>query len=157
LFFPGYYKAADPEWEWGVGGRPVGRDFAASWFFHPRDFDLFRRDVEHFCGGRWRYSGGTDLVVASGHVPAEGDITIDWNSTVSGPLTEADGRPTLTLAQVIERLSTDLESGGGDPAHGLEAVVERELAKAERKAARDIVVGALSEIAAALAKAGLGL
>jgi hypothetical protein len=157
LFFPGYHEASDPEMERRVGGRPVGRDFAATWFFNARDFDWFRREVEGFAEGRWRYSGGTDLVVVTGDMPGEGEITFDWNSTVTGSLTEADGTRTLTVAQVIERLSANLESEADDPAQGLEAVVTRELAKAERKAARDIVVGALAEVAAALAKAGIGL
>lgn len=76
-------------------------------------------------------------VVVTGHMPDEGDIVIDWESTLLGSLTDADGTQTLTIAQVIERLTTDLESGAEDLLYGLEAVVKREIAKAEKTVAHD--------------------
>lgn len=157
LFFPGYHKADNPDFEREAGGQPVGRDFARHWFFNPRDFDAFRRYVERASGGRWVYSGGTDLVLVTGYMPSRGEIIIDWKSTMVGSLTEPNGHRTLTIEQVIERLSTDLETDAEDRAYGLSDVVAREVAKQESRAARDIIVAALGGIAAALARSGLGL
>ncbi len=157
LFFPGYHKSDNAYLEEQAGSRRVGSGFAHDWFFNANDFNLFRAHVERASSGRWSYSGGTDLVVVNGYMPNVGDIVIDWESTLLGSLTDADGTQTLTIAQVIERLTTDLESGAEDSAYDLDAVVKRAVRRAKRTAARDITVGALAGIAAAFAKARLGL
>lgn len=90
-------------------------------------------------------------------MPVDGDIVIDWESTLTGSLTEFDGTQTVTILQVIERLTTDLETGAEDPVYDLEAVAHRELERAKGTEARDITVSALGGIAAAFAKARLGL
>lgn len=69
LFFPGYHQSDDHRLERAAGSRPVGRGFASGWYFNARDFDVFRRHVESASGKRWRYSGGTDLVLVTALCP----------------------------------------------------------------------------------------
>lgn len=157
LFFPGYHKADNAHFEQQAGSRRVGAAYAENWFFHPRDFDLFRKYVEQQSLGRWQYSGGTDLVLVNGYLPERGQIIIDWESTITGSLTEPNATHTLTIAQVIERLTRDLEAENEDSDYGVGAVVSPEAPGHKTSAARDITVGALAGIAAALGKAGLGL
>jgi hypothetical protein len=157
LFFPGYHRSDAHRLEAQVGSRRVGREFARDWYFNARDFDIFRRDVEHASAGRWRYSGGADLVVAVGYMPDVGPVTIDWQSTLSGSLTERGGTRTLTIAEAVERMSRDLEDGTEDPNFGLAEVFNRMPERTDSKALRDFTMGVLTGIAAALGKKGLGI
>jgi hypothetical protein len=84
LFFPGYYRSSrGTHFESQCGASPVGRGFARDWFFNPREFDRLRDHVERESGNRWQYSGETDLLLANAYVPDVGELTIDWESTVS--------------------------------------------------------------------------
>jgi hypothetical protein len=158
LFFPGYHISSEsPAFEREAGSRPVRREFTEQWFFNDRDFDMFRQHVQDASKGRWVYSGGTDLVLVTGYMPTAGEITIDWASTLVGSLTEPDGTKTLTIAQVIERLTTDLEKGAEDASYGVGDVVDGHIEKSATSSAREVAVAALGGIAAELAKAGLGL
>jgi hypothetical protein len=71
-------------------------------------------------------------------------------------LNDANGTKTLTVAQVIERISRDLETGGEDAAYGVGAVTEPPDASGDGTG-KKIMIGALGGIAAALGKQGLGL
>jgi hypothetical protein len=158
LFFPGYHRAADGDFETRVGSVPVGGAFSADWFFNPSDFDLFRRHVEKASDGRWGYSGGADLVLMNAWLPARGEPTVDCASTISGSLTEEGGAQTLTLGEVVERISRDLEAEMEDPAYGVRAVIDPAHPEEEgTTAARDVLVGALAGMATALGKKQLGL
>jgi hypothetical protein len=157
LFFPGYYRSsADREFERRVGGVPVGRDYADDWYFDAKGFDTLRAHIEGLCEHRWEFSGGTDLVLINAWLVADGEPTIDWASTLSGQLTEADSTPTLTLAQVVEKLTRDLVRDLEDPNYGVSAVVApSELSPPS--IAREVVASALGGIAAALGVRGLGV
>jgi hypothetical protein len=157
LFFPGYHRSGDHGLEAEVGSRRVGREFARDWYFNARDFDIFRREVEGASGGLWRYSGGADLVVAVGYMPDAGPITIDWESTMSGSLTEREGARSLTVAETVERLSQDLEDGAEDPHFGLAEVFNRMPEGTDSKALRDFTMGVLTAIAAQFGKDRLGM
>jgi hypothetical protein len=79
FFFPGYYRSAKgQEYERSVGARPAGRSHLDDWYFSPEDFEHFRHDIERYSKGRWAYSGGTDLVLASGWMTARGELSVDW-------------------------------------------------------------------------------
>jgi len=126
LFFPGYYKSGKGEYfERQARARPVGSDYAGDWYFSPTDFDRFRRHIEESSGNRWNFSGEADLVLVGGWMPEVGDPFIDWESTLSGDLTDqSSGTRSLTLGAVIERISTDLERDLEDAKYGVAAVVD---------------------------------
>jgi hypothetical protein len=158
LLFPGYYESAKGgHFEGQAGSRPVGRDFADRWYFSAADFNTLREHVERSSHGRWRFSGGADLVLVNGWMPETGEPTIDWHSTLSGELTDQDsGTSTLALSAVIERITRDLEFAIEDPNYGVAAVVDT--AATERASLiRDFIVNALGGIAAALGARGIGL
>ena len=158
LFFPGYYRSPKSrEFEINAGGRRVGQNFAENWYFSARDFDGLRRHVEYASERRWVYSGGTDLILINGWMPDRGEPTIDWASTISGRVTDqADGTRTLTLANIIERISDDLETDTEDAAYGVADVTKPNKPK-ESHVTRDIMVNAVGGIAAAIGAKVLGL
>ncbi len=159
LFFPGYHHGDERERE--ADGRPAGRQHLRDWHFHPRDFDLFRREVEGFAEGRWEYSGGTDLVLVSGWMPVVGRPTVDWSTTMSGSLTDsATGNVTLSLPEVLERVTRDLERATDSADLGVAPVVAPTEDQADRQpmnaVARDIVTNALGGVLAALGAKAFG-
>lgn len=161
LFFPGYYKSTkDPHFERQTGARRLrGIDYTADWYFNAREFDTMRRHVEKSSEQRWKYSGSADLVLVNGYSPERGEPTIDWASTVSGQVSDqAAGIWSLTLGNVIERITIDLESGTEDPAYGVGAVTDDTPPEpAVGNLTRDIMVNALGGIAAALGARFLGV
>jgi hypothetical protein len=70
------------------GARPIGRDDTGDWYFHPREFNRLREQIERASAGRWEYSGGTDLVLVNGYLPDKGEPTLDWVSTIAGQVTD---------------------------------------------------------------------
>jgi len=160
LFFPGYYKSdRDDYFESQFGALRAGQQFTRDWYFNPREFDDLRQHVEEKCQGQWRYSGEADLVLTNAYMPDQGELTIDWASTVSGPLSDpALGILTMTLATVIENLSRDLELNNEDEVFGVRAVVNPPGEDDDRtRPGREFFVSVLAEIAAALAVKPFGL
>src|SRR6266545_3406795 len=145
LFFPGYYR-----WGHMPGGRPVGAK-EDHWGFSEQAFDELRRRIEASSGGRWRYSGGDDLVLVCAYLVPDGEPVIDWASTQGGPL----GR--LDLAQVVERLTQDLEQGRGDAAYGVGDVVRPESRPSGSSSTREVVSGVIGDILGAVAVRASGL
>lgn len=151
LFFPGYYKSdRPPHFEREAGAQLVGRGFARDWYFNPRDFDRLRRHIEDESKGRWRYSGEADLLLTTAYIPSAGEITVDWSITIQGQLTD-DGTRTPSLAQCIERISGDLESGAQDPSYGVGDLVGR-VSSTSASATREFIIAVLAEMTAALGK-----
>lgn len=155
LFFPGYHRAASGEQR--AGDKPVGSGFTSDWFFDADDFNQLRRHVQERSEERWRYSGLTDLVLVCGWLAEAGEPTIDWASTISGSVSDSRGTQTLTLNEVIERISDDLESGTEDDRFGVSEVTDSAELSATGTTVRDVVVGAIAGIAAALGKGVLGI
>jgi hypothetical protein len=151
LFFPGYYRSPKVRhFEQQSGARPVGRDYAADWYFNARDLNALREHIERCSERRWEYSGGTDLVLINGWMVERGEPTIDWASTISGQLTDqAVGARTLTLGEVIERITRDLHNAIEDPSYGV-GVVTGDPPPPEGHVVRGFVLNALAEIVAAL-------
>lgn len=153
LFFPGYYRATEDR----SGARPVGSGYASNWYFQSRGFDAMREHVELSSEQRWQYSGLTDLVLVCAWIGDRGEPTVDWASTISGSVTSKDGPGTLTLSEVIERITRDLKSGAEDPSFGVGEVVDPAAPNSGGTLGRDLMVGTLSGIAASLGKGALGL
>jgi hypothetical protein len=84
------------------------------------------------------------------------DPTIDWASTISGQTAERAGSSTLTLANVIERITRDLENNAEDPSYGINEVTNGPQAS-ESHIGRDFMINALGGIAAALGARALGV
>lgn len=117
VFFPGYYQ-------YGSMNDPDAIELDEYWAFSPRAFDTFRRDLERETNRRWRYTGGSDLVLLNAVVDQSGAVTVDYESVISGPMTDSqDGTRTLTLAQVIESISNDLEAQRESSTYGVGKVV----------------------------------
>jgi len=159
LFFPGYYRSDRGDYfENQCGARSVGQGFASDWYFNPREFDAFRRHVEAKSTGRWKYSGESDLVVATAYLPEVGDLVVDWESVHSGQLTDsATGTRTLTLAMAIENISRDLECDQGDESYGVGPVVTPPVPTENSRSGREFMVAVLAQLAASLASKPLGL
>jgi hypothetical protein len=157
LFFPGYYRSTKGSaFERKQGARPIGDNYAGDWYFSPTGFNDLRIRIEQSSGNLWQYSGGTDLVLINGWLVEQGEPTIDWESTISGQVTDQSaGTQTLTLANVIEKISRDLEAGTEDRSYGAGEVTDEPPAPASH-AGRDFAVQALSGIAAALGAKALG-
>ncbi len=156
LFFPGYYQSDKPKLEKEIRSRCIGRNFAEDWYFDAFSFDTLRRHVEHESRDLWRYSGETDLVLINLWLPEHGLPIIDWESTISGSLSESERGESLSLSQVVEKISRDLESGLEDPSYGVEQVVNPSR-KQDESTAKKVMIGALGGIVAAFAKSKLGL
>lgn len=159
LFFPGYYRSTKgSHFEAEAGARPVGRTFARDWYFHPREFNELRHHIERSSMGRWEYSGCTDLVLVNGYLSERGEPVIDWASTISGQVTDqATGTRTLTLAEVVERMTRDLEAALEDPTYGVGAVTQVSPPLQDHTTVRDFMVNALAGIAAALGARVIGI
>ncbi len=158
LFFPGYNETRPDKNARRGDARRVGQGYARRWGFNAQDFDNLRRHVEERSGGRWHYSGGTDLVLINCWVPDQGEPTIDWASTICGQLTDrGEGTQTLTLANIIERITHDLEQALKDPAYGVGAVTDEPSAPTGTRATRDVAVEALGNIAAAIMMRATGM
>jgi hypothetical protein len=164
LFFPGYYRATDVAFERRVGARPVGQSYLGDWFFHPRDFDTFRRRLEGYTQCRWHYSGGTDLVLVSGWVSAHGKPSVYWDTAVSGCVTdETTAVLTLSLPEVIERVTRDVENtlasadfGVGDVTGRSDPDDPRVPSTPAPRATRDVLVNAVGGILAQLGAKAMG-
>ena len=156
LFFPGYYRASDPIPEPGYGAQPVGGEFLDNWYFHSRDFDLFRMEIERLSDGRWQYSGTTDLVLTSAWLASNSEPTVDWGTTVSGSLTDVlTGTVSVSLPEVIERLSREIDQALQSPDYGVPELTEKGGDSAP-SVARDVMSNALGGIIAALGINALG-
>jgi hypothetical protein len=159
LFFPGYFKSPESAYfESQTGAEPIGYRYGRVWYFHPREFNELRRYVERSSGGRWQYSGGTDLVLINVYLVERGEPTVDWESTISGHV--ADGSPgggNLTVANVIERVTHDLEAAVEDPAYGIGDLVDGAPVASDHSTMRDFMVNALGGIAAALGARAMGI
>jgi hypothetical protein len=102
----------------------------------------------------------TDLVLIccwlSGQIYSS-NITIDWQSALSGELTDREaGITTLTLGAIVERITRDLERGIEDGAYGVGQVVN-DPALPTSPMTRELIVNTLAGIAAALGARGLGV
>lgn len=152
LFFPGYYRSSKgAEFERRAGARPAGTSDLEEWFFSPRDFNAFRRDVSDRTNGLWHYSGGTDLVLVPGWLPADGEPLLYWDETLSGSVTDdVTGVTTKSLPEVIESISHDLEEAWNSPDYGVSDVTNPRPPDTGGSVGRDILVNTLSGILAAL-------
>jgi hypothetical protein len=160
LFFPGYYRTAgDEAAERRAGADPVGPGHLRDWYFNPRDFNRLRETVEALSEERWIYSGGTDLVLVGGWMPPEGEPLIDWESTISGCLSERSAAvETLSLPEVVERISRDIERRIEDSDYGVGPVTGAPPSPdGNGQLVRDIVANALGGIIATLGTKASGL
>lgn len=159
LFFPGYYQSEkDRYFENETGAQPVGQGHTRDWYFNPRDFNLLRQHVEKASEGRWRYSGGTDLVLINGWMPEVGDPSVDWPSTISGCVTDdSTGTVSLALPEVIERVSRDIELVLEDPSYGVGTVVDPAESTGPDSDGKKVMISALGGIVAALGKHAAGI
>jgi hypothetical protein len=155
LFFPGYYKIP-PEIS-SYGDRPLMHPGASGWHFNGLGFEMIRRFIEEHSDGRWTYSGETDLVLIGGWMPEEGEITIDWASILTGQLTDQEaGITTLTLGEVVERITRDLEGRLEDSAYGAGTVVDPSGTE-QHTTMHDFMVSALASLAAAFVGKATGI
>lgn len=153
LFFPGYYRSANPKQPPPV--EPVGSSFAKDWHFSPQGFEHLRSHVQDASEDRWRYSGLTDLVLVCAWVESQGEPIVDWRSTLSGSLSDDFGDRTLSLGEVVQRISDDLEANDEDPYFGVPEVVAPEHDPAPGGGAtREFLIGVLSSIAASFGTGG---
>jgi hypothetical protein len=151
LFFPGYYRSDDPDTERRARSRPVGTGYAANWYFSSKDVDYLRRHVQGMSQGRWRYSGGADLVLINGMLVDQGDPVIDWVSTQGWDILDATpGGPGLTLATVIESITQDFETNAEDESYGLRREDDRPPSASRGMVTRDFMIDTVREIAVAL-------
>ena len=154
LFFPGYFKSSsdnertlsEPVFPTRMSGhmprldlrprRPSGQDFLGDWYFNPDSFDAMRYELEHRSRGRFVYDGRPTLVVVQATYDEGGEPEVDWPSLAMGPLSDRrHGVRSLSLSEVVHRISTDLEQGSEDPNWGVGAVLSPQGSKRPRRTA----------------------
>lgn len=155
LFFPGYFRSDQDDFERRAGSQPIGSLFTEGWYFSPDSFDVLRCHVERETEGRWVYSGGADLLLINAYVPHQGDANIDWASIQSATLTGPDAKTQLSGA--IEKITGDLERGEEDPSYGISSLVGPAETIAADGTAKKVMIGAAAGILAAFVKSRLGL
>lgn len=156
-YFAGYYTSNLHELERQVGARRVAQGRPDSWYFNPKDFDVLRREVEAASSGRWRHSGGSDLVALTAWIPPSGAPTLDWASIVSGRLTEPDeGVLTATLSEIVEDISRDLELEMESPDFGTGRLSGPPAAVGD-SSAKQVLIGALGGFIAGIGRSAAGL
>ncbi len=154
LFFPGYYRSQRDI----PGAQSVGYRFGRDLYFQPAGFDHLRRHIEYSSEDRWCYSGDTDLVLINVYFPKRGEATVDWPSIISGQLTDVStGNRTLNLANIIERITRDLEAALEDPNYGVGDVTDRTPEAGDHPVVRDFMINALGGIAASLGARAMGM
>ena len=121
LFFPGYFQiTTTDEKSFLPGSAAVGDGFLSNWYFNARDFDSMRKHVETMSQGRFIYDGRPTIMVVRSTYDESGEPSIDWNSVAFGPLSDRwHGVKTLSLNEVVHRISIDLEHGSEDPDWGI--------------------------------------
>jgi len=154
LFFPGYYRSHRDI----PHAQPIGHSFGRDLYFQPDGFNHLRKHIEDSSQGRWCYSGDTDLVLVNVYLPNLGEPTVDWRSIISGQITDGSaGIRTLTLANIIERITRDLEAALEDPNYGIGDVTDGTPAVGDHTAVRDFMINALGGIAATLGARAMGM
>jgi hypothetical protein len=129
LFLPGYVRVTDHHKARELRGamRPVsgfGEPWGPHWFWTPEGFDAIRRAVEHRAEGRWSYEGCAQLVLVNTVLRRNETPIIDWPSIQYGSLNPArHGTSSLSVGEVIERITQDLEWGIEDGSYGVGSVV----------------------------------
>jgi hypothetical protein len=162
LFLPGYYSSREgADFERRAGAVPTGQYYTRDWYFHPGAFNSLREHIERSSEGRWHYSGGTDLVLIGGWMPDVGEPMIDWQSTISGRVTDpATATTTLSLPEIIEHISRDIEESLEAADYGVGNVTGTggaECIGAESRTMRDVMINALGGIIAALVGKATGV
>jgi hypothetical protein len=95
-------------------------------------------------------------VVVNGWLVEYGEPIVDWASTQCGQITDQSaGKWTLSLANVIEWITRDLETGAEDASYGVGEVTDGP-PPPESHNLRDFMIDALGGIAAALGARALG-
>lgn len=116
VFFPGYLR-------YGQATEADETKFDDYWSFSPRSFNEFRINLEKKTNDKWKYSGGSELVILTAIV-INGEVTVDFDSVLFGQLTDPKNQnKTLSLAEVIENISRDLEDVSEDDYYGVGTVV----------------------------------
>lgn len=177
LFFPGHFKSS---WEQErsvsrlvlpaetnrralspgtARRRPAGQDFLRDWYFDHNSFDVMRSEVETQSQRRFVYDGRPTLVVVRAVYDEGSEPVVDWASLASGPLSDRrHGTNTMTLAEVVHRISTDLEQGSADSHWGVGAVLSQDVqGQSQRTAAADIGIAAVGGTLAVWLSRMLGL
>jgi hypothetical protein len=90
-------------------------------------------------------------------MPEGGEPVIDWASTISGSLTDADEMNSLPLPKVIERITNDLRKDLEDPSYGVGEVTDDRHDPPGEGPAEKIMVAAIAGIATALGRDVLGI
>jgi len=154
LFLPGYVA---PSGKIKTSER-TGDRYARTWIFDSEGFDTIRGHVEAKSGGRWKFSGGTDLVLVNTWLSSGQDPAIDWASTAFGSLSETTtGTTTIGLAQVIERISRDLQENLEDPMYGVGEIQAAMKNSSSSSIMRDLFISVTSDIVATVATKASGI
>lgn len=115
FFFAGYaYASRDLP-----GYEPVPGPAGEPWFYHPRNFDTFRRDVEKKT--TWKYSGGADLLLTNVSYDATKEVAaLDFGSTIVCQLEIMKRQGAIESVEMFfESIFSFAEScTGDDPAWG---------------------------------------
>jgi len=111
FYFGGYHQGREARInETLIGSQGDSLD----WIFSERDFNKFRHEIE--TRTRWRYSGGTDLILANaiaGHRPDK--AAIDFSTAISANLEQlkTDGA-FLETGMLFEQIFRHADEHGGD-------------------------------------------
>lgn len=144
VFFPGYFRTVSSDDKVFLpGSTSVGDGFLSNWYFNAKDFDTMRRRVEKMSRGRFVYDGRPTIMVVRAIYDDYGEPSIDWSSVATGPLSDRrHGVETLSLNEVVHRISIDLERGNENPNWGISELLDynRRVNLPVRSAAADTAI-----------------
>jgi hypothetical protein len=107
LYFAGYYRWGREHYD--PSGVGLSADPQGPWF-SPREFNSLREVVERESGG-WRYSGNADLVLINAFLSRGAEPIIDWQSTLGGPIVDANDRYLQrSIGEIIELVSREIDT-----------------------------------------------
>lgn len=113
---------------------------------------MLRSHVERLSGGRWAFSGGTDLVLVNGWIPEQGEPVIDCPPPSQGRSARARPRAAPSRSPTSSSESSATE----DASYGVGDIIDHADDPGDSDA-KKVMIGALGGIAAALGKRGLGI
>ena len=116
FYFGGYYQSRRPKKHEVVAVQREGHE---SWMFSPKSFDSFRREIEDMT--KWRYSGGTDFILANARYDLSAQTArLDFHTAVCFTFERMKEEGVLLEASMLfEKIFQHAEKCNGvDPAWG---------------------------------------
>lgn len=156
LVLPGYFNASEQIDT--AGSFKIASASTSSWGFDANAFNSLRKFIEIKSDFRWRYSGNADIVLINCYITDTGEPLFDWESTLSADIESSICKSSkLSIAEIVELISTDIEKNAEDESYGLELLFkERSTSNSGFKDnLKTVILGILSSLIFEFGKSSL--